>query len=163
MGLPLPNTVLVVVILALAWVAIVFTWRYHRQAFTSYGRNLSARVRAYRHFLTEVHRDQLDFGAQQGVHHLHPAIALLPYAIVLGLGDSWYERFGPLMAELSARGPGDASASTGAGVPWWGYAGGYSAFQSTRSASVTDPSAASSGGGGGGAGSGGGGGGGGSW
>lgn len=159
-GLSVPATLLVLAVTLLAWSGLALAWRYHRQAFTSEGRHLSARTRAYRHFLTEVHRDQLDFGAQQGVHHLHPAVALLPYAVVLGLGDSWYQRFGVVLAELSARAPAEATAT----VPWWGYAGGYHAFQATRSGTVTDASASSGGGGaGGGAGSGGGGGGGGSW
>jgi hypothetical protein len=154
-GVPVVGTVLVT---ALAWGALAGIWRYQRQAFTSRGRLLSARTRAYRHYLGEVHGDQLAFAADRGIDQRHPAVALLPYAIVLGLGDSWYDRFGPVLREMATSAP----ASGGATVPWWAYAGGYAGFRSTQSASVTDP-AASSGAGGGGAGSGGGGGGGGSW
>lgn len=160
-GLPVGLPAIALFVAVAAWVALAFTWRYQRQAFTSYGRDLSARTRAFRHFLTEVHRDRLAFAAERGTDLHHPAVALLPYAVALGLADSWYDRFAPVLAELAATDP--ALAGSAAAVPWWAYAGGFSGLQAAQSGSTTDPSSSSGGAVGGGAGSGVGGGGGGSW
>lgn len=167
-GLPWTFAFAALGVVVLAWIALVPVWRYHRQAFTSYGRDLSARTRAFRHFLAEVHRDRLAIDAELGTPLQHPIVTMLPYAVALGLGRSWYERFAPVLAELSATDPTAGTAGTtavGGGVPWWGYAGGFAGFQAAQGGSTTDPSSSSSGGGsvGGGAGSGAGGGGGGSW
>lgn len=120
-----------------------------------------ARTKAFRTFLEEVHGDRLEFaaGRQQYDQH-HPAIALLPYAMALGLAESWYFRFEPVLTELAQRGAVPSS-----GVhPWWAYGAGFAAVRTSYSGSTTAPSSSGSGGsfGGGGAGSGGGGGGG-SW
>lgn len=146
-------------VVAVAWVLLASVWRYQRQAFTSYGRDLSRRTRAFRHFLAEVHRDRLAVDAELGTPLRHPIVAMLPFAVALGLGDSWYERFAPVLSEVSAT---DPSMGAAGGVPWWGYAAGFAGVRTAQSGSTTSPS---SGGGavGGGAGSGAGGGGGGSW
>ncbi|MEX0705592.1 MAG: hypothetical protein WD041_03145, partial [Nitriliruptoraceae bacterium] len=131
-------------------------WRHHRVPLNSEGRDATGHARAFRTFIETVEGDQLRWAAgRPGIGHRHPAVTLLPYAIALGLADSWFRRFGEVMAQFAA-----ASTASG-GVAWWASGTTFSAVRSAQAATVTAPSSSSSGGGGGG--SGGGGGGGGSW
>lgn len=151
------------VALALAWIALALVWRHERLPLTSEGRDAIARARAFRTFLAEVHADRLEFAAgRSDVGTTHPAVALLPYAVSLGLADSWHERFEPLMTEAARSG---RAGGTGSADTWYLHQGAYVGALAAHQSSITAPSSSSSGGsfGGGGAGSGGGGGGGGSW
>jgi uncharacterized membrane protein YgcG len=150
-------------LLAVAWIVLTLVWREERRPLTSEGRDVIARTRAFERFLEEVHADRLDYaGGRDDIEVTHPAVAMLPYAVVLGLGASWLERFEPLLTEASRR--GQAGAVSGRD-PWFFHPAGYAAVSTLHRSSTTDPSSSSGGGGfgGGGAGSGGGGGGGGSW
>ncbi len=139
-----------------AWLVVRGIWRHHRLPLNSAGRDAVGKARAFREFLATVEADQLEWAADQpGIDHHHPAVSLLPYAVVLGLADSWYDRFGPLLRELAA----SAGAGAATGTTWWASSSGYQGVRTSSSGTTTSPS--SSGGGGGG--SGGGGGGGGSW
>lgn len=143
------------------WGTISAFWRHHRLPLNSEGRDATAQARAFEEFIRTVEGEELEWAAgQPGIDHHHPAISLLPYAIALGLADSWYERFGSVMQELAVAAGGGAAAGTGAAV-WWTSQSSFRNVSSAQSGTSTAPS--SSGGGGGGGGSGGGGGGGGSW
>ncbi|MEX2328868.1 MAG: hypothetical protein WD575_03985, partial [Nitriliruptoraceae bacterium] len=138
------------------WALAHAPWRHHRVPLNSEGRDATGHARAFRTFIETVEGDQLRWAAgRPGIGHRHPAVTLLPYAIALGLADSWFRRFGEVMAQFAA-----ASTASG-GVAWWASGTTFSAVRSAQAATVTAPSSSSSGGGGGG--SGGGGGGGGSW
>ncbi|MEX1164633.1 MAG: DUF2207 domain-containing protein [Nitriliruptor sp.] len=159
-GVPPVAVVAAWVALPVAWVLLSLVWRLERRPLTSEGRDVIARTRAFEHFLTEVHADRLDFaGSRADVGVTHPAVALLPYAVVLGLGASWLERFEPVLTEAAAQGRAGGVSGTDT---WFLHPTSFVAASTLHSASITNP-ASSSGGGGGGAGSGGGGGGGGSW
>ncbi|MEX1178880.1 MAG: DUF2207 domain-containing protein [Nitriliruptor sp.] len=146
--------------LGLAWLVLALIWRLERRPLTSEGRDVVARSRAFDRFLREVHADRLDFaGGRDDIGVTHPAVALLPYAVVLGHGASWLERFEPVLVEAARS--GRAGGVTGTDT-WFLYTSSFAAASTLHSSSITDP-ASSSAGGGGGAGSGGGGGGGGSW
>jgi len=150
------------VVLGLLWLGVSLLWRRHRLPLTSEGRDVLARTQAFRHFLAEVHADRLEFAAgQERYDQTHPALALLPYAMALGLADSWYARFEPLLTELARSG----RTPSGGADPWYVHRSTFGAVGSSYAASVTSPSSSSGSGsfGGGGAGSGGGGGGGRSW
>lgn len=150
--------------LALAWLVLALLWGFERLPLTSEGRDAIARARAYRTFLDEVHADRLEFAASQAaVGTTHPAVALLPYAVALGLADSWHRRFEPLMTEAARTG---RAGGTGSPDTWYLHHAAFTTAVATQATSTTPPSSSGSGGGsfgGGGAGSGGGGGGGGSW
>ncbi len=163
LDVPLLAVVVAWVGLAVTWLTLALMWGRERLPLTSEGRDLMARSGAFKHFLEEVHADRLEFAAgQEGIGTAHPAVALLPYAMVFGLADSWLERFEPLMVEATQRGQ-----AGGVGPdPWFAHPATLAAVTASHSASTTAPSDSSGGGGsfgGGGAGSGGGGGGGGSW
>ncbi|HSK23233.1 MAG TPA: DUF2207 domain-containing protein [Egicoccus sp.] len=150
------------VCLGVSWIVLSFVWRPQRLPLTSEGRDVIARTRAFREFLEQVHADRLEFAAgREHYDQHHPALSLLPYAMALGLAESWYLRFEPVLTELAQQG----AVPTSGAYPWWAYGAGYSAVRTSYSSSTTSPSSSGSGGsfGGGGAGSGGGGGGGGSW
>jgi len=156
LSLPGGAAAAIAVVVVVGWLATRWVWRHHRLPLNSRGRDAVAQARAFREFIATVEGDQLQWAAgQPGIDHHHPAVSLLPYAVVLGLADSWYERFGPLLAELAA--------ATGAtGGAWWASSRGFDGVQTASSGSTTSPSSGGSFGGGGG-GSGGGGGGGGAW
>jgi hypothetical protein len=139
-------------------------WRHERLPLNSEGRDTVAQAEAFREFLRTVEAEQLEWAADQPmVSHHHPAVSLLPYAIVLGLADSWYGRFGSLIRELALAGAAGGAAAGGA---WWMSQSSFAGVGAARSGTMTNPASSSSGGGsfgGGGGGSGGGGGGGGSW
>lgn len=149
--------------LGVSWLLLSFVWRPQRLPLTSLGRDVIARTRAFREFLEQVHADRLEFAAGRDVYDQHhPALSLLPYAMALGLADSWYLRFEPVLTELAQQG----AVPTSGAYPWWAYGAGFSAVRTSYSSSTTSPSSSGGSGGsfgGGGAGSGGGGGGGGSW
>ncbi len=148
------STIIAVLVLG-GWGLAHLPWRHHRIPLNSQGRDIAAHARSFRTFVATVEGDQLNWAAgQPGIDHRHPAVALLPYAIALGLADSWFKRFGAVLAQF-------AGASDTSGSEWWAASSTYAAVRTTQSATTTPPS--SSGSGGGGAGSGGGGGGGGSW
>jgi uncharacterized membrane protein YgcG len=154
------------------WGVLTVLWRPQRRPLTSAGRDVLARTTAFRRFVAEVHADPLTFAAEAGTSHQHPAVALLPYAVVLGLADSWYARFEPLMTRLVADAAGDVDA-------WWLHQATYAPIVASYHGALVNPAQSSTsdsttssgptldvGGGnfgGGGAGSGGGGGGGSSW
>lgn len=162
LGVPRPAVVAAWIGLGVAWLALAFLWRKERLPLTSEGRDVVARTEAFRTFLAEVHADRLEFAAgQQEVGTTHPAVAMLPYAMVLGLADSWLGRFEPLLEAAARDGRAGAASDPGA---WYLHRASYLAATSSISSSTTAPSSSGgSGGAGGGAGSGGGGGGGGSW
>jgi uncharacterized membrane protein YgcG len=137
-------------------------WRHERLPLNSEGRDTVAQAEAFREFLRTVESEQLEWAADQPViSHHHPAVSLLPYAIVLGLADSWYGRFGSLIRELALAG---AAGGAAAGAVWWTSRSSFDGVAASRSGTMTDPSSSGGGSfGGGGGGSGGGGGGGGSW
>jgi hypothetical protein len=154
-ALPVPATAFVVGLVIVGWALAHVPWAHHRKPLNSRGRDAVGQARAFDHFVRTVEGEQLEWAAgQPGIDHHHPALSLLPYAIVLGHADSWYDRFGPVLLALT-------SVGAGAGAAWWASSSTFSSVSSTQSATTTAPS--SSGGGGGGGGSGGGGGGGGSW
>lgn len=162
LGLSFLVPVVIWVCLGVGWILLSFVWRPQRLPLTSLGRDVTARTRAFRAFLEQVHADRIEFASMRlHYHHRHPALALLPYAMALGLAESWYLRFEPVLTELAQRG----AVPTSGTHPWWAYGAGYGAVRSSYSSTTTSPSSSGSGGsfGGGGAGSGGGGGGGGSW
>jgi hypothetical protein len=137
-------------------------WRHERLPLNSEGRDTVGQAEAFREFLRTVESEQLEWAADQPmISHHHPAVSLLPYAIVLGLADSWYRRFGPMIRELAVAG---AAGGATAGAVWWASRSSFDGVAASRSGTMTDPSSSSGGSfGGGGGGSGGGGGGGGSW
>ncbi len=160
-GVPTAAVAAAWIALPVAWVLLALVWRLERRPLTSEGRDVIARTRAFEHFLTEVHADRLDFaGSRADIGVTHPAVALLPYAVVLGLGASWLERFEPVLTEAAARGQAGGVSGTDT---WFLHPTSFAAASTLHSASITNPASSSGGGGGGGAGSGGGGGGGGSW
>jgi uncharacterized membrane protein YgcG len=136
------------------WATIRLLWRHERLPLNSAGRDAVGQARSFEEYLRTVEAEQLEWAADQPtIDQRHPAVALLPYAIALGLANSWYRRFGDLLQKA-------APAAGGAGVAWWASQRSFQGVSSSRSSSVTAPSSS---GGGGGGGSGGGGGGGGSW
>lgn len=150
----------VFVLVVLAYLVAHAPWRHHKLPLNSEGRDAVAQARAFREFVRTVEGEQLEWASgQPGISHHHPALSLLPYAIALGLADSWFDRFGGVMQQLAVA--AGAGAATG-GAYWYTSSSSFDTVKSTHSATTTDPSS-SSGGGGGGGGSGGGGGGGGSW
>ncbi len=158
---PLPTAAVVIIVLTVfvGWSLAHAPWAFHRLPLNSKGRDLAAEARAFREFVATVEGDQISWAADQpGIGHTHPALALLPYAIVFGLADSWYERFSEVLASLAVAGAAGAAAG---GAAWWTTSSGFSSVRTSQSATTTAPSSGGSGGGGGG--SGGGGGGGGSW
>lgn len=148
----------IVGLVVLAWAIIRHEWRHHRLPLNSEGRDAGAQARSFETFVRTVEGEQLQWAAgQPRIDHHHPALSLLPYAVALGLADSWYQRFEGVLAQLAAAGAvGAAGAST-----WYLHRQSFSDVSRAQSGTTTAPS--SSGGGGGGGGSGGGGGGGGSW
>jgi hypothetical protein len=147
------------VALVIAWVVLALLWRLERRPLTSEGRDVIARTRAFDRFLREVHADRLEYaGGRDDIEVTHPAVALLPYAVVLGLGPSWLDRFEPVLVEAARSGRAGGVSATDT---WFLHPASFAAASTLHSSSITDPSSSSSGGGG--AGSGGGGGGGGSW
>ena len=159
--LPGPATVIVVVVVLVGWGLAHLPWAHHRLPLNSVGRDARVQARAFDEFIRTVEGEQLEWAAgQPGIDHHHPAISLLPYAIVLGHADSWFDRFGSVMTELAATSPDRGGGGVRSGqAAWWTSAAAYSSVRTSQSGTSTAPS--SSGGGGGG--SGGGGGGGGSW
>ncbi len=155
-----PAVVAVIVAVLAGWLLARLPWAHHRLPLNSAGRDARGQARSFDEFIRTVEGEQLSWAAgQTGIDHHHPAVSLLPYAIVLGHADSWFERFGNVMRELAA------SADDGGRVgshpaAWWTSAAVYSSVRSSQSGTSTAPSSS---GGGGGGGSGGGGGGGGSW
>lgn len=150
---------IVVFLVLLGWAIIRTIWSHHRLPLNSEGRDATVQARAFEEFIRTVERDQLEWAAdKEGIDHLHPALSLLPYAIALGLADSWYRRFDGVMREIALAAGAGAAAG---GTAWWLHRQSFNSVSSTQQATTTAPS--SSGGGGGGGGSGGGGGGGGSW
>ncbi len=148
----------VTALVIVGWGLAHLPWAHHRVPLNSAGRDLTAQARSFDEFVRTVESEQLEWAAgQPGIDHLHPAVSLLPYAIVLGHADSWFNRFGSVMAQVA----GAAAAGTAAGgTAWWASQRSFSGVRSSQSATSTAPSSSSGGGGGG---SGGGGGGGGSW
>jgi uncharacterized membrane protein YgcG len=158
-GVPRVAVVVGSIALGVAWVLLALIWRLERRPLTSEGRDVIARTRAFDRFLREVHADRLEYaGGRTDIEVTHPAVALLPYAVVLGHGRSWLERFEPVLVEAARS--GRAGGVTGTDT-WFLHPASFAAASTLHSSSVTAPSSSS--GGGGGAGSGGGGGGGGSW
>jgi uncharacterized membrane protein YgcG len=155
-----PIPALIAGLVVVGWGLAHLPWAHHRVPLNSEGRDTVARARSFREFVRTVEGEQLEWAAgQPGIDHHHPAVSLLPYAIALGLADSWYERFGQLMRELAVATAGGAA--TAAGATWWASQSSFESVRTSQSGTSTSPS--SSGGGGGGGGSGGGGGGGSSW
>jgi uncharacterized membrane protein YgcG len=143
------------------WVLTRAVWRHERLPLNSEGRDAVGQARSFEEFLRTVESEQLEWAADQpAISHHHPAVSLLPYAIVLGLADSWYRRFGSVIEELAAAGVAGGAA---AGTTWWATQGGFRSASQARSGTTTAPSSSGGSFGGGGGGSGGGGGGGGSW
>jgi uncharacterized membrane protein YgcG len=163
LAVPVAAVVAAWVGLGVAWFVLAWLWRKERLPLTSEGRDAVERTAAFRRFLSEVHGDRLAFAAsRREVGTTHPAVAMLPYAMVLGLADSWLERFEPLLVEAARNGEAGAARDPDA---WYLHRGTLAAAAVTYGSTTTAPSSSSGGGsfGGGGAGSGGGGGGGGSW
>lgn len=165
--LTLPSLFFVAVIVGaalvvLGWVGLRELWEKERLPLNSRGRDTIAQAEAFEEFIKTVEAEQLEWAADQpGIDHHHPALSLLPYAIVLGHATSWYHRFGSVIRQLAAA---TAAAGASAGGIWWSTQLGYSRTESAHSGTVTSPSSSGGGSfGGGGGGSGGGGGGGGSW
>ncbi len=157
--LPPAGVVIIAVTALVGWGLAHSPWAHHRLPLNSHGRDVVAQARSFREFIATVEGDQIEWAAgQPGIGHTHPALALLPYAIALGLAESWYERFSGVLTSLAAAG----AAGAAGGAAWWTTSSGFSNVSTTQTASTTAPSS-SGGGGGGGGGSGGGGGGGGSW
>lgn len=136
-------------------------WAGRGTPLTDEGFDLMRSAEAFDHYLDTVEAEQMTWAAaQDDTDHRHPAVALLPYAVALGRGEAWYERFGPLMRQYA---PDDWATESSAPRH----------FRQLHHATCTAPTSSSSGnsggdftgsfGGGGGAGSGGGGGGGRSW
>ena len=149
-----------VVVLAVAG-AHRLLWAGRGTPLTDEGVDLMRLAEAFDHYLDTVEAEQLTWAAtQDDTDHRHPAVALLPYAVALGRGEAWHERFGPLMRQHA---PDDWATASSAPRH----------FRQLHHATCTAPTSSSdqgSGGGfggsfsgGGGAGSGGGGGGGRSW
>lgn len=156
--LPLAGGVVGVLVLV-GWGIIAAVWQHQRLPLNSEGRDATEQARSFEEFIRTVEGDELEWAAgQPGIDHHHPAISLLPYAIALGLADSWYERFSSVMQELAVAAGGGAAAGTAA---WWTSQSTFHSVTTAQSGTSTAPSSSSGGGGGGG--SGGGGGGGGSW
>ncbi len=150
----------VFVLIVAAYLVAHAPWRHHKLPLNSEGRDAVAQARAFREFISTVEGEQLEWASgQPGISHHHPALSLLPYAIALGLADSWFDRFGGVLQQLAVAAGAGAAAG---GAYWYTNSTSFDTVKSTHSATTTDPSS-SSGGGGGGGGSGGGGGGGGSW
>ncbi|MEX0831230.1 MAG: DUF2207 domain-containing protein [Nitriliruptoraceae bacterium] len=146
-------------VILVAWAIAHSLWALVRLPLNSEGRHVVAESKAFREFVRTVESEQLEWAAgQPGINHLHPALSLLPYAIVFGLADSWYDRFSGVMQQLAVA---SGTAAAAGGTAWWASQSNFSRVRSAQSSTTTAPS--SSGGGGGGGGSGGGGGGGGSW
>jgi hypothetical protein len=159
-GVPAAAVVVGALGLGVAWVLLALVWRLERRPLTSEGRDVIARTDAFDRFLREVHADRLEYaGGRDDIEVTHPAVALLPYAVVLGHGPSWLARFEPVLVEAARSGRAGGVSGTDT---WFLHPTTFAAASTLHSSSITDPSASSSGGGGG-AGSGGGGGGGGSW
>jgi uncharacterized membrane protein YgcG len=149
---------IIVALVMVGWGIVAAGWQHHRLPLNSEGRDATAQARAFEEFVRTVEGDQIEWAAgQPGIDHHHPAISLLPYAIALGLADSWYDRFSSVMQELAVAAGGGAAVGA---ARWWTS---QSAFRSVSSSQSGTSTAPSSSGGGGGGGSGGGGGGGGSW
>lgn len=72
-------------------------WAGRRRPLSSAGRDRVRQAEAFRAYLVAVEREPLGWAAQEEPDERHPALALLPYAIALGLGDAWYARFAPLL------------------------------------------------------------------
>lgn len=143
----------IVALVVVGWDIIRSLWRHQRLALNSAGRDAGAQARSFETFVRTVEGEQLQWAAgQPRIDHHHPAISLLPYAVVMGLADSWYRRFEGVLAQLAAAGAVGAT-----GLATW-----YLNPQSFSDISRAQASSSGSGGRGGG-GSGGGGGGGGSW
>jgi hypothetical protein len=161
--LPVAVTAIIAGLVVVGAALVRLLWRHERLPLNSEGRDTIAQAESFREFLRTVEAEQLEWAADQPmISHHHPAVSLLPYAIVLGLADSWYARFGSLLRELAVAG---AAGGAAAGATWWVSQSSFRGVAESRSGSLTDPSSSSGGGsfGGGGGGSGGGGGGGGSW
>lgn len=155
-----PIPALIAGLVVVGWGLAHLPWAHHRVPLNSDGRDTVARARSFREFVRTVEGEQLEWAAgQPGIDHHHPSVSLLPYAIVLGLADSWYERFGHVMRELAVATTGGAA--TAGTATWWASQSSFDHVRASQSGTSTSPS--SSGGGGGGGGSGGGGGGGSSW
>ena len=154
---------IVAFLVLLGWGVIAGVWQHHRLPLNSEGRDATAQARSFEEFVRTVEQEQLEWAAgQPGIDHHHPAISLLPYAIALGLADSWYERFSSVMEELAVAeraGAGGGTATGVGGAAWWTSQGSFRNVSTAQSGTSTAPSSSGSGGGG----SGGGGGGGGSW
>ena len=163
--LPGPATAIVVGLVLTGWALARLPWAHHRLPLNSSGRDARAQARAFDEFIRTVEGEQLEWAAgQPGIDHHHPAISLLPYAIVLGHADSWFDRFESVMRELAVTsadsgGRGGTAVRSGS-TAWWTSAAAYSSVRTSQNGTSTAPSSR---GGGGGGGSGGGGGGGGSW
>jgi hypothetical protein len=163
-ALPLPGWAVAVVagLVVVGWALGRALWRHHRLPLNSAGRDAIAQARSFEEFLRSVESEQLEWAAgDPTISHHHPAVSLLPYAIALGLADSWYSRFGGVIQELAAAGTAGGAA---AGTTWWATQHRFDGVSQARSGTITAPSSNGGGSfGGGGGGSGGGGGGGGSW
>jgi uncharacterized membrane protein YgcG len=161
--LPIPGGAVagIAAIVVAGWLLVRAVWRHERLPLNSEGRDAVGQARSFEEFLRTVESEQLEWAADQpAISHHHPAVSLLPYAIVLGLADSWYRRFGSVIEELAAAGVAGGAA---AGATWWATRSGFRSASQARSGTTTAPSSSGGSFGGGGGGSGGGGGGGGSW
>lgn len=162
LDVPFPAVIAAWIGLGIVWIVLAVVWRKERLPLTSEGRDVVARTGAFHRFLEEVHADRLEFAAgQETVGTTHPAVAMLPYAMVLGLAASWLERFEPLLVEAARSGQAGAASDPGA---WYLHRTSLLAATAAHGSTTTAPTSSGGGSfGGGGAGSGGGGGGGGSW
>lgn len=147
LSVAIPTAVLVL----LSWMLLRFVWRHHTLPLNSAGRDAVAQARAFREFLRTVEGEQLQWAAgQPHLDHHHPAVRLLPYAVALGLADSWFSRFEGVLAEL---------ATVGASAGWYANRSSFRTVRRAQKKTSTAPSRRRRrGGGGGGSGGGGGGG-----
>ncbi len=154
---------LVAVVLAIALVNILFFRLLKRP--TVEGRKVMDAIDGFRMYLSTAERDLLD-----AAHPPEKTPALferfLPYALALGVENSWAEKFEDVLAQASREGysPGWYHGASFSTIGAAGFASSFGgSFSSALSTASTAPGSSSGSGGGGSSGGGGGGGGGGGW
>lgn len=91
------------VVAVIAFAIVTFLWWGRRPVLTPEGRALVAEAEAFDAYLGAVVQEEVAWAASQDdVGPDHPALELLPYAIALGRGDAWYDRFGRLLTTASS-------------------------------------------------------------
>jgi uncharacterized membrane protein len=159
------SPLMIVVIALLALVNIVF---YHLlKAPTLLGRKIMDKIDGFRMYLSVAEKDRI-YSMQEPDKTPELFEAFLPYALALGVGNKWAEKFSDVLSSIdkdaSAYKPGWYSGTSWSTLGAAGFASSLSgSFSSTIASSSTPPGSSSGGGGGGSSGGGGGGGGGGGW